>query len=287
MLFIVVQGWAAFSFTSSALQANSFAHTVMQNLLKYFILSNIFFPFSSFENISGLRSSERNNKGSVSSLSKSIGHGNSSFLLTQPLWKSLCVSDNWPFWTMSIRLGWNTVLLTPNESIWSTCSDQPMTVSSEYDFCVAALGLVWDNWFMNWKKEICVKQGYSLDVASRAEVCGHFSGLVEAEWRERKTTWCQLVEAFSNWNKETTYYVGLSAHCECSQNSSIWALCSAGGQANTQELIMYLITTFFYILDSVWVAEKTKGKQESHHSELCGPVAKVLWLLRQRAWVQT
>lgn len=121
-MFIVVQGWAAFSFTSSALQANSLHMAkVMQNLLKYFILSNTFSPFlfvlKTF--LVYLRSSERNNKGSVLS-SKSIGHGNSSSC--PAFWKSLCVSGQLTFLNNVHKTGgWNTVLLDPlNESIWST-----------------------------------------------------------------------------------------------------------------------------------------------------------------------
>lgn len=83
-----------------------------------------FFPLSlRFENIPGLRSSERNNKGSVSSLSKSIGHGNSSSC--PALWKSLCVSDNWTFLNNVHKTGLEYCLTGP----WMNPSGQHKLIS--------------------------------------------------------------------------------------------------------------------------------------------------------------
>ena len=93
-VFIVVRGWAAFSFTSSLiLLPYRLIPCTWIKLCKIYwntltLYSAIFFfplPLP-FENIPGLRSSERNNKRSVSSLCKSVGHGNSSSsLMPSPL----------------------------------------------------------------------------------------------------------------------------------------------------------------------------------------------------------
>ena len=97
-LFIVVQGWAA-SFTSSpVLLPYRLIPSTWIKLCKIYwntltLYSAIFFfplPLR-FENIPGLRSSERNNKRSVSSLSKSVSHGNSSSsLMPSPLKIIVC-----------------------------------------------------------------------------------------------------------------------------------------------------------------------------------------------------
>lgn len=87
-------GVTAFSFTSSPilLPSRLIPCTWIKLCKIYWNILTLysaifFFPLPlRFENIPGLRSSERNNKRSVSSLSKSIGHGNSSSsLMPSPL----------------------------------------------------------------------------------------------------------------------------------------------------------------------------------------------------------